>query len=58
MVLPPRLAMAWSRERLTARTAEDVIRAGAGIFYNRFNEGSTLAANRFNGVKEQQFHFC
>jgi hypothetical protein len=35
-----------------------VIRGGLGVFYNRFNEGSTLAANRFNGVKEQQFIFA
>src|SRR5688500_20214533 len=27
-----------------------VIRAGTGFFYNRFNENSTLTANRFNGV--------
>ncbi len=32
-----------------------VIRAGGGVFYNRFSEGNTLQANRFNGVNQQQF---
>jgi hypothetical protein len=32
-----------------------VIRGGGGVFYNRFSESSTLQANRFNGVNQQQF---
>src|SRR6185503_2973552 len=32
-----------------------VIRVGAGVFYNRFGEGNTLQANRFNGETQQQF---
>jgi len=32
-----------------------VIRAGGGVFYNRFGEGNTLQTNRFNGVNQQQF---
>ena len=32
-----------------------VIRAGGGIFYNRFSENNTLQANRFNGSNQQQF---
>jgi hypothetical protein len=31
-----------------------VIRFGTGFFYNRFSEGNTLTANRFNGVNVLQ----
>ena len=47
----PRLAVAWSPGAVnSARPPKMVIRFGTGFFYNRFNEGSTLQANRFNGV--------
>src|SRR5688572_6238498 len=47
----PRLAVAWSPGAAnSARPPKMVIRAGTGFFYNRFNENSTLTANRFNGV--------
>jgi Carboxypeptidase regulatory-like domain len=47
----PRLAIAWSPGAAnSARPPKMVIRAGTGFFYNRFNESSTLTANRFNGV--------
>ena len=32
-----------------------VIRGGIGVFYNRFSEGQTLQANRFNGLNQIQF---
>ena len=32
-----------------------VIRGGIGVFYNRFSEGQTLQANRFNGLNQLQF---
>ncbi|MBC8031006.1 MAG: carboxypeptidase regulatory-like domain-containing protein [Pyrinomonadaceae bacterium] len=52
----PRVFMAWSPGATdSARPPNMVIRAGAGIFYNRFGEGNTLNANRFNGVNQQQF---
>ncbi len=52
----PRVFMAWSPGATdSARPPNMVIRAGAGIFYNRFSEGNTLNANRFNGVNQQQF---
>jgi hypothetical protein len=55
----PRFAVAWSPGAAdSTRPPKMVIRMGAGIFYNRFNEGSTLNANRFNGVKVQQFIFA
>ena len=52
----PRVAMAWSPGAAnSARPPNMVIRAGGGIFYNRFNENNTLQANRFNGSNQQQF---
>jgi hypothetical protein len=55
----PRLAVAWSPGAANAtKPPKTVIRAGAGMFYNRFSEGSTLIANRYNGVNVQQFTFA
>src|SRR6266853_9470 len=55
----PRFAVAWSPCAANAtKPPKTVIRAGAGIFYNRFNEGSTLTANRLNGINVQQFTFA
>ena len=52
----PRLAVAWSPGAAdSTKPPKMVIRAGGGVFYNRFNESSTLQANRFNGVNQQQF---
>ncbi|MDQ2936600.1 MAG: carboxypeptidase regulatory-like domain-containing protein [Acidobacteriota bacterium] len=52
----PRLAVAWSPGAAnSAKPPKMVIRGGAGVFYNRFGEGNTLQANRFNGVNQQQF---
>ena len=47
----PRFAIAWSPGAVNSgRPPKMVIRAGTGFFFNRFNENSTLTANRFNGV--------
>ncbi|MCM3900705.1 MAG: TonB-dependent receptor [Pyrinomonadaceae bacterium] len=52
----PRVFMAWSPGAAnSARPPNMVIRLGAGVFYNRFSEGNTLNANRFNGTTQQQF---
>lgn len=53
----PRLAFAWSPGSggATGRPPKTVIRGGFGIFYNRFNENSTLLASRVNGINQQQF---
>ncbi len=52
----PRLAVAWSPGAANStKPPQMVIRAGAGVFYNRFGEGQTLQARRFNGVNQQQF---
>jgi hypothetical protein len=55
----PRFAVAWSPGAAdSTHPPKTVIRAGGGIFYNRFNEGSTLTANRFNGINVLQFTFA
>jgi hypothetical protein len=52
----PRLAFAWSPGAAnSAKPPKMVIRGGGGVFYNRFGEGNTLQAIRFNGVNQQQF---
>jgi len=52
----PRVALAWSPGAAdSTRPPRMVIRAGAGVFYNRFNESNTLQAHRFNGAGTQQF---
>jgi hypothetical protein len=52
----PRLAVSWSPGAAnSAKPPNMVIRAGGGVFYNRFNEGNTLQAIRFNGLNQQQF---
>lgn len=52
----PRLAVAWAPGAggKNAR-AKTVLRAGFGIFYDRFGLGNTLAAQRYNGIVQQQY---
>ena len=52
----PRLALAWA-PGATAKTSKikTVVRAGFGIFYDRFALANTLTASRYNGVVQQQY---
>jgi len=43
------------RREWKKNAAKTVLRAGYGIFYDRFGESSVLNANRLNGVTQQQF---
>ena len=52
--IAPRLSIAWSPGG-SGRTRRTVIRAGSGMFYDRFSLASTIAARRFDGVLQQQF---
>ena len=53
----PRIALAWAPGAGASKTSRTVIRAGYGIFYDRFPLANTLAALRYNGVVEQQYIF-
>ena len=45
----PRLAIAWAPQKKT------VLRAGFGMFYDRFGLSNILTAQRFNGLVQQQY---
>lgn len=49
----PRLGLAWGLGK--GRTTKTVLRAGSGIFYDRFQDQQVLEAERLNGVNEQQY---
>ena len=52
----PRIALAWA-PGATAKTArlKTVVRAGFGIFYDRFALANTINARRYNGIVQQQY---
>jgi hypothetical protein len=49
----PRIGFAWGLGH--GRTAKTVLRAGSGIFYDRFAEAQVLQAERLNGVNQTQY---
>ena len=49
----PRLGLAWGLGRGVA--PKMVLRAGAGVFYDRFGEGQVLQALRRNGIIQQDY---
>lgn len=50
----PRLGISWGLGS-SKSTPKTVVRAGWGIFYDRFSQNSILQAERLNGVNQQQF---
>ncbi len=53
--IAPRLGLAWAPGARKGAQPKTVIRAGAGMFYDRFSEDLTLNAIRLNGITQQQF---
>jgi hypothetical protein len=53
--MAPRVGIAWAPGAATQGQTATVIRAGFGLFYDRFPLSGVLAAERFNGIVQQQF---
>jgi hypothetical protein len=51
----PRVAFAWGIDGNQKSAPKTVLRAGFGMFYDRFNEGNVLQAERLNGVTQLQY---
>jgi hypothetical protein len=52
----PRIGVAWAPGARSARTRpKSVVRAGFGMFYDRFGLSNILTAERYNGVVQQQY---
>ena len=51
----PRLGLAWAPLRRSQQKPVFVLRAGFGIFYDRFLLSDVLNANRYNGIVQQQY---
>src|SRR5260370_267883 len=52
----PRLTVAWAPGPTKGNAPpKTVIRAGFGVFYDRFSLSNTLTALRYNGIVQQQF---
>ena len=51
----PRFSAAWAPGAKAGKTGKTVLRAGWGMFYDRFALGNTLTADRDNGIIQQQY---
>jgi hypothetical protein len=51
----PRIAVAWGIGHANGASPKTVLRAGWGIFYDRFGESQVLQAARLNGITQQSF---
>ena len=51
----PRVGIAWAPGATTKNRPKTVLRAGFGIFYDRFDLANTLTAMRYNGIVQQQY---
>jgi hypothetical protein len=51
----PRVAFAWAPGSGQSGPPKTVIRAGIGLFYERFLENYSLQALRYNGINQQQY---
>lgn len=51
----PRISLAWAIGAKGRQAAKTVVRAGFGVFYDRFQQSLTLQALRFNGTTQQNY---
>jgi hypothetical protein len=51
----PRFGLAWGLDHGKSGQPKTVLRAGAGVFYDRFSSNLTLQARRLNGITQQQY---
>lgn len=51
----PRLGIAWGLDGHGAKPAKTVLRAGAGVFYDRVADTYTLSARRYNGITQTSY---
>jgi hypothetical protein len=51
----PRFGLAWAIDGGKKRAAKTVLRAGAGVFYDRFSDSLTLSTLRYNGSNTLQY---
>ena len=51
----PRIGLAWAPGGTAKKQPKTVIRAGFGVFYDRFSVNNTLSARRYNGIVQQQY---
>jgi hypothetical protein len=53
--IAPRVGLAWAPGATASRAGKTVLRAGFGMFYDRFRLDSRVTAERYNGVVQQQY---
>jgi hypothetical protein len=51
----PRFGVAWGIGGNAKKTAKTVLRAGAGVFYDRIADTVSLAAERYNGITQRSY---
>jgi hypothetical protein len=51
----PRIGLAWAPGAAANKPGKTVLRAGFGIFYDRFKLENTIASLRYNGIVQQQY---
>lgn len=51
----PRIGLAWAPAGPKSSHPKTVVRAGFGMFYDRFGLTNTIAAERYNGLVQQQY---